>query len=59
MGFGGETMDQVIDLLDGFLGGIMAIAGGVTHALGQTGSIILALTAAAALVWIAGRTLRF
>ncbi|MGH6981517.1 MAG: hypothetical protein ACREFC_09955 [Stellaceae bacterium] len=51
-------MGTVIGLIDDVLAGAMAIAGGVTHALGQTGSIILVLTATIGLVWIAGRTLK-
>jgi hypothetical protein len=51
-------MDQIVDLLDAFLRGVMAIAGGVIGALGPTGSVMLVITATIGLIWIAGRTLR-
>jgi len=51
-------MGMVIELIDGLLRAMMAIAGGVTHALGQTGSVVLVATAAIALVWVTGRMLK-
>lgn len=52
-------MDRLIDVFDATLGAAMALAGGVIGALGTTGSVMLVMTAAIALVWIAGRTLKF
>ncbi len=51
-------MDGLIDLFDALLDGIAALAGGVIGALGTTGSVVLVMTGAIALIWIAGRTLK-
>lgn len=51
-------MGMVEDLIGSALDAAMAIIGGVTHALGQTGSIMLIATAAIALVWLAGRSMK-
>lgn len=51
-------MDQAIDLFDTVLRAVMALADGVIGALGTTGGIMLVMTAAIGLVWIAGRTLK-
>ena len=51
-------MGTVVGLIGDMLSVAMSIAGGVTQALGRTGSIILVATATVGLVWIAGRTLK-
>lgn len=51
-------MDGVIGLFDTLLGTVMALAQGVIDALGTTGSVMLVMTAAIGLIWIAGRTLK-
>jgi len=51
-------MGMVMELVGDVLRAAMALAGGVTDALGRTGSVILVATATIGLVWIAGRTLK-
>lgn len=51
-------MEWLVDVIDGLLQAVMAIAGGVTAALGTTGSLMLLVTAAIGLIWLTGRALR-
>lgn len=51
-------MEAVSDFFSAAVGALAALADGFVGALGTRGSVMLVMTAAIGLVWLAGRTLK-